>query len=292
MNLTESVKDLSSYKLNILSFRKSKIIKALAELENKYKGVLTFSHSHPKLIEINLFNVNKGSGIKFVAEQLKVNLNQVAVIGDSNNDLPAFLVSDLSIAVKTKSVILKEKATHYLGYKKNAVADAIRKYVLSSNSIQLVASDLDGTLLRNGTKEIDNFSKTTIIEMVDKLNKKFVVCTGRSIDDTLLVVDYFKFKNIKNVFAICVNGGCIYDIANKKYLFEHTMKEELVQRVLSIFHEFQNDKTLKGQIAIEAFLDYDNGSLIKKETQTHYLINKDYIYNYYLSRHPGMLTNF
>jgi hydroxymethylpyrimidine pyrophosphatase-like HAD family hydrolase len=292
LKLNSSVKDLSSYKLNILSFRKSKITKALYELKQKYNDILTFSHSHSRLIEVNLNNTNKGEGVHFVANELNITQKEIAVIGDSNNDLPAFLMSSLKIAVKTKSKLLKQHASYYLNYKRNAVADAINKYILPLRDIKLIASDLDGTLLRNKTKEIDDRAKQLIKKVVDQFDKKFVICTGRSIDDTLVVVDYFHFKNIKNVFLICVNGGCIYDVANQKYLFESTMQKTSVEKILTIFKNFQDDKTRLKEIAIEAFIDYDEQSLIKRTPQTHYLINKDYIYNFYTTKHPGMLKNF
>jgi Cof subfamily protein (haloacid dehalogenase superfamily) len=273
---------------------KKRISKALTELQEKYKNKLTFSHSHPRLIEINLKNINKGYGINFVAKKLKIKQENIAAIGDSNNDLPSFTAAALKISVKTKSSLLRESATYYLDYKRNAVANAINEYILSGTDaeIKLVASDLDGTLLRNGTKKIDLVTKETIEKLIDKYNKTFVVCTGRSIDDTLIVANYFKVRNHKNLFAICVNGGCIYDVANKRYLFEKVMDPSKAQQVIDIFHTFQNDMTRQKQMAIEAFVDYDNDSLIKNKKQIHYLLNKEFIYNYYLSRHPGMLKNF
>lgn len=285
---------MSSYKINIMSFSKNKISKVLKFLQEKYSDKLTFSYSHPRLIEINFKNIDKGYGIKFVANKLKIKQQDIAAIGDSNNDLPSFIVANLKIAVKTKSDILKSKATYYLDYKKNAVAHAINKYILDNqvNEIKLVASDLDGTLLKNGSKEIDLATKNTVHELVDKYHKYFVVCTGRSIDDTLIVANYFQVKNRKNLFAICVNGGCIYDVANQRYLFEKVMEPDLAKQVINIFHHFENNKTREKQIAIEAFIDYDNDSLITQKKQIHYLINKKFIYNYYVSRHPGMLKNF
>ena len=165
-----------------MAFKRDKISKSLEVLKNKYKDKLTFSHSHPKLIEINAKGIDKGYGINFVAKQLKIHHDSIAAIGDSNNDLPAFEIAKLKIAVKTKSKVLKENATYYLNYKKNAVADAIDKHILTpmDSTIQLVASDLDGTLLRNGSKEIDLDTKSAIHDLVDKYNRVFVVCLADS----------------------------------------------------------------------------------------------------------------
>jgi hydroxymethylpyrimidine pyrophosphatase-like HAD family hydrolase len=277
-----------------MAFRKDKITKAFETLQSKYKDKLTFSHSHSKLIEINLKNINKGFGVKFVADQLKIDHDAIAAIGDSNNDVPAFDAANLKIAVKTESNILKEKATYYLDYKKNAVADAINKYIVnqSNDPIQLVASDLDGTLLRNVTKKIDLITKNAISQLVDQYNKIFVICTGRSIDDTLIVADYFNVKNRQNLFAICVNGGCIYDVANKRYIYEKVMEPKLAQQFINFYHQFQKDKSRQKQIALEAFVDYNNDNLVKNKKQIHYILNEEFIYNYYTSRHPGMLKNF
>jgi hydroxymethylpyrimidine pyrophosphatase-like HAD family hydrolase len=277
-----------------MSFKKEKISNALEKLKEKYGDKFTFSHSHPKLIEINLKNIDKGYGVNFVANRLKIKKDEIAAIGDSNNDLPLFEAASLKIAVKTNSKFLKEKASYYLDYKKHAVADAINKYIIDSKDypIQLVASDLDGTLLENGTKRIHSSAKSAIEELVDKKNKIFVVCTGRSIDDAMLVANYFNVKAKKNIYAICVNGGCIYDVANKRYIHEKSMEPKHAKQIIEMFNTFQQDKTRQKQIALECFFDYDNDSLIKGEKQIHYMINKDFIYNYYLAAHPGMLKNF
>jgi hydroxymethylpyrimidine pyrophosphatase-like HAD family hydrolase len=277
-----------------MSFHKGKISTALAALQAKYQDQLTFSHSHPRLIEINAKGIDKGFGIKFVADKLHIGQQEIAAIGDSNNDLPSFAVANLKIAVKTRSNLLKEKADYYLGYKRHVVAEAIDKYVLADPKVEikLVASDLDGTLLKNGSKAIDDDVKNTIRELVDKYHKVFVVCTGRSIDDTLMVANYFQVQNNANIFAISVNGGCVYDVAKKRYLFEKVMSASLAKQIIDIFNQFQHDKTRQQQIAMEAFVDYDNDSLIQHKKQNHYFINKEYIYHYYTSAHPGMLKNF
>jgi Cof subfamily protein (haloacid dehalogenase superfamily) len=283
---------LSAYKINLLSFRKNKISKAITFLKNKYKNKLTFSYSHKRLIEINFKDVNKGFGVKYVADQLKIDHQQIAVLGDSNNDLPMFDVANLKIAIKPLSDSLKLKSTYCLDYKKNAVSDAINKYIINNNEILLVASDLDGTLLKDDTKEIDKQAKEMIVQLIDKYNKKFVICTGRSLDNAMLIANYLNVKNQQNLFSIGANGGCIYDVFHQRFIYKKLIDKKVAKQIIDIFLDFQNNKKPLKQIAIEAFTDDDPKNLAKNKIPKHYSINQKFVHDYYAIKHPGMTKNF
>jgi hydroxymethylpyrimidine pyrophosphatase-like HAD family hydrolase len=262
-------------------------------LHEKYGDKLNYSYSHPRLLEINLGGVNKGTAINYIADRLGIKKSQIAAIGDSNNDLAAFESASLKIAVKSKSKRLIETASIYLPYSRNVVADAIHNHILlEEKPILLIASDLDGTLLKNGSKTIAGQTKTNIEKAVNDFDKKFVICTGRNIDDILLVVEYFNIKNKNNLFAIGVNGGFIYDVANAKFIYEKLMPEYFVKKVMDKFYAIRNDKNVKGQLSCEMFVSYQAQNVAAHEPQNHYCINRQYIETMYTKFHPGMFDNF
>jgi hydroxymethylpyrimidine pyrophosphatase-like HAD family hydrolase len=155
-----------------------------------------------------------------------------------------------------------------------------------------VASDLDGTLLANGSKTIDVETKHCIEKIVNELDKKFVICTGRNVDDILLVADYFDIKKRENLFAIGVNGSFVYDIVHNKYIYKKLMPAEMVKQILDKFEKFLLDKNLKGQISYEMFVAYDEKSIASGELHTHYVQNIDYFKNSYIEHDPGVLSHF
>jgi hydroxymethylpyrimidine pyrophosphatase-like HAD family hydrolase len=52
--------NLSTYKINIVSLRSSKIKEAYRYLSNKYKDDIEISYTHPLLLEITKKGINKG----------------------------------------------------------------------------------------------------------------------------------------------------------------------------------------------------------------------------------------
>ncbi len=95
----------------------------------------------------------------------------------------------------------------------------------------LVASDLDGTLLRSdGT-----VSQRTVdaVAAVQQAGVRFVVATARPprwVDHLLSVVG-------DHGVAICSNGAFSYDVSNRTVLSERTMSRETVAEVVSLLRQ-------------------------------------------------------
>lgn len=90
---------------------------------------------------------------------------------------------------------------------------------------KLIASDLDGTLL----KDDKTISKETI-ETLKKLNEKgvlFVPSTGRCHKEIPQVILDLPFVH----YALCVNGGGIYDYRKQKYIYEETIDSKTAWEV-------------------------------------------------------------
>jgi hydroxymethylpyrimidine pyrophosphatase-like HAD family hydrolase len=244
------------------------------------------------LLEINLKNINKGFALDLIAKKLNINRNEMAMIGDSNNDLTAMKNVGLPIGVKTKSEYVKKAVKYYLPYKRNAVANAICKYILSLNKqIELIATDLDGTLLHNGDKIILPNVVKSIQKVVDEKKLKFVICTGRSIDDILVVVKNLKIKNLNNVFIIGANGAFIYDVYNQRYIDEKFVKILYAKQVIDLIKSFYDNKKFKGQVGFEIFNSYTVNEIKSNKPLKHFLLNREFVYSNFVKKHPGMMIN-
>jgi Cof subfamily protein (haloacid dehalogenase superfamily) len=102
------------------------------------------SQKHYPLIRYQLFHnmdgsvsscgifpdVDKGTGVKFVAERLNIALDTVLVIGDGTNDLPMFAIAGKSVAMGNAPDAVKQ-AAHWVAPSNNeeGVAVALRHFL-------------------------------------------------------------------------------------------------------------------------------------------------------------------
>lgn len=226
--------DISSYKINVMSFSKAKIASVLEKLKKQFGDVLTFSLSSKHLIEINNKKINKGYVVDFLKKEFKVNKKDIAFMGDSFNDVPGFQQVRNSFAIKPKNKDVIQYAAHYIDHKRNAVADVINQYILNdANDIKLVATDLDGTLLENYTKEVSKIAANKVSECVDKKNIYFSIATGRNVDDITMIINKIGIRNKNRCFAIANNGSVIYEFKSGNYLYKETIPSELSKLVFT-----------------------------------------------------------
>ncbi len=226
--------DISSYKINVMSFSKAKIASVLEKLKKQFGNVLTFSLSSKHLIEINNKKINKGYVVDFLKKEFKVNKKDIAFMGDSFNDVPGFQQVRNSFAIKPKNKDVIQYAAHYIDHKRNAVADVINQYILNdANDIKLVATDLDGTLLENYTKEVSKLAANKVSECVDKKNIYFSIATGRNVDDITMIINKIGIRNKNRCFAIANNGSVIYEFKSGNYLYKETIPYELSKLVFT-----------------------------------------------------------
>lgn len=71
---------------------------------------LIITASHVNNIEINHQDANKGAGVRMLAGHYGIAPEQIAVMGDSYNDLPMFEAAGYRIAMENAAPILKETA--------------------------------------------------------------------------------------------------------------------------------------------------------------------------------------
>ena len=98
-------------------------------------GDLDVSYSSNRYIEFNHQGVNKGQGLKKLADILSVDIKETIAIGDNFNDLSMIKVAGLGVGVQNTVEDMKKecdvitKATN----NENAVAEVINKYILGTN---------------------------------------------------------------------------------------------------------------------------------------------------------------
>ncbi|MDE6476857.1 MAG: HAD-IIB family hydrolase [Mycoplasmoidaceae bacterium] len=219
-----------------MSFSKKKIAKALDELREKYKDKLIFSFSSKNLIEINSEGIDKGYAINFVLNKTQTKKENSIFFGDSFNDVPAFKQCGCSYAIKPKNKDVKSFATKTIDFKRNAIAKIINNFILEKDDgkeIRLIATDLDGTLLENETKQIIPSTVEKIISAVDDKNTYFAIATGRNIDDVKLIVKNIGIKNLNNCFGILNNGALVYEFKTNEYIYQRQLAESLTQIILN-----------------------------------------------------------
>ncbi len=65
-------------------------------------------------VEIFSAQASKGNALRFLADHLHIRREQIACVGDSENDLSMFAVSGLTFAVGNAIDALKQQADHIL----------------------------------------------------------------------------------------------------------------------------------------------------------------------------------
>ncbi len=120
----------SAKKLGIITtFRKKKVAKISNEIQEKFKNVEVSVSGGGLYIEVNKNNVNKGSAIKFLAKHLNINIKETSHIGDSMNDLSAFKVVGISVAMKNGMKELKKYADFITNkQKKSGVSEVLKSF--------------------------------------------------------------------------------------------------------------------------------------------------------------------
>jgi hypothetical protein len=122
--------DIIDNKINkILVIEDNSILKKLENdfiSDNRFTNINCF-FSSDSLLEFNPPNVDKGTAIKELADYLNININNVAAIGDSYNDIPMLKAAGLSIAVANAEDEVKAVAKYITQNDNNssAVAEVI-----------------------------------------------------------------------------------------------------------------------------------------------------------------------
>ena len=118
-------------KIVAVSDEEPRLAELEAQTQQALRGRATVARSQTYYLDVTAPDANKGHGVTELARALHVPLEQVAVIGDGQNDVYMFKVAGLSIAVDNASDEVKKAADHVTDANTDdGVAHAIDRYVL------------------------------------------------------------------------------------------------------------------------------------------------------------------
>lgn len=94
-------------------------------------GGLSNTSSEPDLLDVSAEGVNKGNGVRILAERLGLAKEQICAFGDYWNDIPMLEAAGLPIAMGNGDSRIKASALAITGSNdEDGVASAIKKYIL------------------------------------------------------------------------------------------------------------------------------------------------------------------
>lgn len=98
-------------------------------------GPLDVSYSSNRYLEFNQGGVNKGSGLKFLAEYLGCSLDECIAIGDNSNDLSMIQEAGMGVGVKNSAEAIKPFCNYITQADNNhgAVAEVIDKFIFGKD---------------------------------------------------------------------------------------------------------------------------------------------------------------
>jgi len=104
----------------------------VSEVQAAFPNQVTAFSSVKQYCEIIHPDADKGKALRALAERLNISMDQVAAIGDGDNDLTLLGAAGLPLAMGNGTTRLKAIARHVVGsVEEDGVAEAIEKYVLA-----------------------------------------------------------------------------------------------------------------------------------------------------------------
>lgn len=111
--------------------RRGEIYSALSE---RYGEQFYVTTSTENLVEITVKGCNKGDALRYIADSLKIPMNETIAIGDNYNDLPMVQAAGLGVAVMNGEKALKKAAGFVTkNCDEDGVGYVIRKFGLGEN---------------------------------------------------------------------------------------------------------------------------------------------------------------
>lgn len=153
----------------------------------------------------------------------------------------------------------------------------------------LIVSDIDGTLLREGTK-VSEENRKAINHFTD-MGGHFTVCTGRTIEATKILIDGLKITDP----SIHINGGYLYDWKSQEVLFPTYISanarfvcKKIVEKFPFCDCHFSNDYSINLLTSGETLKDYVKSLTIRRSDCTFETIPEK-VYKYIICCPPDKM---
>ena len=126
------MKDMRIAKINYQNTNKAYLEELLKELKPLIEDKVSISFSSGRYMEFNKAGVNKGQGLKWLAEHLNIPIEQTIAIGDNYNDEAMLKVAGLSVAVQSADPYIQSLCDYVTqrDYPKGSVAEVIEEFIL------------------------------------------------------------------------------------------------------------------------------------------------------------------
>ena len=108
-----------------------KIIELEKKMKNEFGHRYFFNIPHPGYLDVSLLHVNKALAIVEIAKSLGISNNEIACIGDADNDVPMLKLAGISGCVGNGSANAKASATYVVdSCEDDGFAKFIETYIL------------------------------------------------------------------------------------------------------------------------------------------------------------------
>lgn len=177
------------------------------------------------------------AGALMCAKALKVMPGECMYIGDTNVDMRTGNAAGMyTVGVlwgfRTQKELEENQAHHIVETPKQIVELADRKNegITVAAPVRLIVSDVDGTLVKNGQKYLEDGFMETVNALMER-SVTFAVASGRQRQS----IEELFAGSKRPLYMICENGGNLY--YNGKDLDFHAFSEEMYQE---IYREVRN----------------------------------------------------
>lgn len=102
------------------------------QMKEIWEGHCAVSYSSNRYMEFNRIGIDKGAGLKHLAELLGVDISECIAVGDNYNDLPMLRVAGLSVAAANAVDDVKKvcDVTTQADNNEGVIAEIIERYIL------------------------------------------------------------------------------------------------------------------------------------------------------------------
>lgn len=126
------MKDMRIAKINYTNTNKEYLQSLLDEIGPIVEGKVSVSFSSGRYMEFNKAGVDKGQGLKWLANYLNIPIEETIAIGDNYNDEAMLKVAGLGVAVQSADEYIQSICDYVTerDYPDGSVAEVIEKFIL------------------------------------------------------------------------------------------------------------------------------------------------------------------